>query len=63
MKAIRFASFMLAVLLIVAACQPAAAPTPAAKPTDAPKPTAAAAAKPTEPLRRLRRCPIWAAKK
>ena len=49
MKAIRFASFMLAVLLIVAACQPAAAPTPAAKPTDAPQPTEAAAAKPTEP--------------
>jgi len=49
MKAIRFASFMLVVLLIVAACQPAVAPTPAAKPTDAPKPTEAAVAKPTEP--------------
>ena len=49
MKAIRFASFMLVVLLVVAACQPAAAPTPAAKPTEAPKPTEAAASKPTEP--------------
>ena len=49
MKAIRFASFLLAVAIVVAACQPAAAPTPAAKPTDAPKPTQAAVAKPTEP--------------
>jgi len=48
MKAIRFASFMLVVLLIVVACQPAVAPTPAVKPTDAPKPTQAAVANPTE---------------
>ena len=49
MKAIRFASFLLAVAIVVAACQPAAAPAPAAKPTDAPQPTQAAVAKPTEP--------------
>jgi polar amino acid transport system substrate-binding protein len=39
MKAIRFVSFMLAVLFVVAACQPAA--VPAVKPTEAPKPAAA----------------------
>jgi polar amino acid transport system substrate-binding protein len=49
MKAIRFAGLILAVAIVVAACQPAAAPTPTAKPTDAPKPTQAAVAKPTEP--------------
>ena len=47
MKAIRFASFMLAVLLAVAACQPAATPAPVTKPTEAPKPTQAPL--PTQP--------------
>ena len=44
MKVIRFASFMLVVLFVIAACQPAATPTPATQPTAAAKPTEAAPA-------------------
>jgi polar amino acid transport system substrate-binding protein len=51
MKAFRYVSLLLVALLIVAACQPAAAPTPAAQPTQAPaaaQPTTAPVAQPTE---------------
>ncbi|HEY4722542.1 MAG TPA: transporter substrate-binding domain-containing protein, partial [Anaerolineae bacterium] len=43
MKKLRMLSWLMAVLIVVAACQPAAAPTAAPKPTDVPKPAATTA--------------------